>query len=676
MTENVPKDNLSIVKLSKYGVPIFKDNREKYREKIPHKKPKIHLFGKKLVTNDNHSNHVNNHVDSSTSLYKTSINNSIIDSAINGTDLNLNNLPSLSMSKLKIDTSRGFSSARSQRSQNTARNSSPTSFSTIEELEEEESPVLMPITDPNDFPSELQSMFVDNDIKDPNLIIDSNNIGTSHDEQIASSTNEFRALHTYSPLAVFEYPTPYDSEIKEYPEDQDPEFENEVIHYALHMPVQTPYEYMREIKNQDTSEKELHPIPSRKLITGNSKPSLMIVIDSESKPYESRNNSPKANSPSENNNTQSSNTPKKSKNSCFPIFNLIRNAFNRFKKKKQKSYITDIEMVRSLSQMGEMSACSSVSIAKSVSMDGFLAHKFYGFNSGKYVQDRITQEEFIHKKMKHPNIVQLVGKGEDNSLIFEYIDGQTLKSYITTNNPLPIEEIYRISKEILLGLHYIHSKGYVHGDFKSSNILLQKPDNTVKICDFGASMYVGKRIFKEATSENLRMGTPLYSAPETIIPDKNGKYKISKASDIFQFGLILYEMITGTSPFFEIGLDSYSVFDVINKLQNIYSTGDGPFIPTPRDNQIDTQILDIFYRCIIVDYRFRPTALELLSMLPKVKSILSSISGNSRTDTDESHGNETSSTTTSGNCNSDPNAHSDIPNTHSDIPNAHSDIPN
>eukprot|EP00818_Percolomonas_sp_WS_P008926 CAMPEP_0117443300 /NCGR_PEP_ID=MMETSP0759-20121206/4620_1 /TAXON_ID=63605 /ORGANISM="Percolomonas cosmopolitus, Strain WS" /LENGTH=1098 /DNA_ID=CAMNT_0005235263 /DNA_START=1028 /DNA_END=4321 /DNA_ORIENTATION=+ len=298
---------------------------------------------------------------------------------------------------------------------------------------------------------------------------------------------------------------------------------------------------------------------------------------------------------------------------CSFITKPIRNFINRYIFRKRKQHIIrDIEMVRSLSKADVMSTCSSVSLARTPSVDGLVAYKKYKSTGSEYAHKRVCQEEYIHRKMHHPNIVRLIGKGGDdqeNALVFEFIDGDNLQAYIQNNYPISLLEIRRIIYELLSAIHYIHRKGYVHGDLKSSNILLQIPENRVKVCDFGASAYIGNKSHVELDSGKLMMGTPLYSAPESIFADKEGKYKMSYASDIYQIGLILYELVSGRTPHHDIAGDSFSIFDVIMKLRRKYENGHMLEI-TPKMCS-DEQIVDFFNKCIGIDFKKRPSAREL-----------------------------------------------------------------
>ena len=145
--------------------------------------------------------------------------------------------------------------------------------------------------------------------------------------------------------------------------------------------------------------------------------------------------------------------------------------------------------------------------------------------------------------LSHPNIITIYDAGiyEDKTFIaMEYIEGKTLKELIDEDK-LTIERIKDISIQICEGLDEAHSKGITHRDIKPENILIDE-SGKVKIVDFGLAKI--KNVSKEITKESSTLGTIKYMSPEQI-----RNQKIDHRSDIWSFGVILYEMITGRYPF-------------------------------------------------------------------------------------------------------------------------------
>jgi len=145
--------------------------------------------------------------------------------------------------------------------------------------------------------------------------------------------------------------------------------------------------------------------------------------------------------------------------------------------------------------------------------------------------------------LDHPNIatVHAIEEFEDTIFIcLGYYEGETLKELLDRGYKFSTEEIYSIIEQIALGLKEAHEAGVIHRDIKPANIFLTQ-NKQVKILDFGLSK-MHKSI--ELTQPNVVMGTASYMAPEQIVGEK-----VSQQSDLFSFGCVMYEIITGNKPF-------------------------------------------------------------------------------------------------------------------------------
>ncbi len=156
---------------------------------------------------------------------------------------------------------------------------------------------------------------------------------------------------------------------------------------------------------------------------------------------------------------------------------------------------------------------------------------------------RFLQEAEIGKSLHHPNIVEIFETGyvqQAHFISMEYLEGRTLKQYIAARKHLPTVEAVAIARQILKGLAEIHRHGIVHRDLKSSNIMVLK-GNKIKIMDFGLA-----RTFLLTTMSDGQsfVGTLSYMSPE-----QTTGMKVDQRSDLFSFGVILYEMIFGELPF-------------------------------------------------------------------------------------------------------------------------------
>ena len=157
---------------------------------------------------------------------------------------------------------------------------------------------------------------------------------------------------------------------------------------------------------------------------------------------------------------------------------------------------------------------------------------------------RFKQEAEMLCSLDHPGIVKFlnyVETAEGVFLIMEYVKGMTLENFISKKNGLIVEsKAYPLICEILDAFAYAHSKGIVHRDIKSSNIIIQD-DGHIKIMDFGIAQIVSEA---NVTDSKAIMGTPAYMSPEQIY----GK-DIDARSDIYSIGVLIHNMLTGRAPY-------------------------------------------------------------------------------------------------------------------------------
>lgn len=150
-------------------------------------------------------------------------------------------------------------------------------------------------------------------------------------------------------------------------------------------------------------------------------------------------------------------------------------------------------------------------------------------------------ESTIH--LSHPNIVSVLDVDESDEyhlLVTEVVNGPTLKEYIRDNHPVPLDEAVRIAGMILQGIRHAHHAGIMHRDIKPQNILLDEY-NRVKITDFGIAKALSET---RLTETNQVMGSVQYISPEQA----KGR-QTDERTDIYSFGIVLYELLTGRLPF-------------------------------------------------------------------------------------------------------------------------------
>jgi non-specific serine/threonine protein kinase len=163
--------------------------------------------------------------------------------------------------------------------------------------------------------------------------------------------------------------------------------------------------------------------------------------------------------------------------------------------------------------------------------------------------ERFSREARTLARLSHPNVATVFDLGEHegrNFLVMEYVEGETLQA-VLQRGPLPIEEALVVAVQVAEGLAAAHGQGVVHRDLKPGNVIRTR-EGRVKILDFGlAKAIAGGAAGGTATQLTLEqhvVGTPGYMSPEQL----RGR-TVDARSDIFAFGVLLYEMLCGTRPF-------------------------------------------------------------------------------------------------------------------------------
>jgi len=170
--------------------------------------------------------------------------------------------------------------------------------------------------------------------------------------------------------------------------------------------------------------------------------------------------------------------------------------------------------------------------------------------------DLVEQEEFLTRfrrearavsGLRHANIVQVFDFDVQDDfyyMVMELLEGDTLRArlsnYRSNGQRMPLPEVLRITTDVLNGLEYAHGEGIIHRDIKPANIMLTKKGQAV-LTDFGIAQIVGTT---QVTVSGALMGTLSYMAPEQGL-----KGITDVRSDIYSLGIVLYEMLTGYTPF-------------------------------------------------------------------------------------------------------------------------------
>jgi serine/threonine-protein kinase len=160
--------------------------------------------------------------------------------------------------------------------------------------------------------------------------------------------------------------------------------------------------------------------------------------------------------------------------------------------------------------------------------------------------ERFLKEIAVTASLQHPHILPLFDSGSAGGLLYyvmPYVEGETLRSRLAREGPLPVNEAVRLAREIADALDHAHARGVVHRDVKPENVLLQ--GGHALVADFGIALAIQEAGGERITRTGLALGTPQYMAPEQA----SGEREIDARADVYALGAVLYEMLAGEPPF-------------------------------------------------------------------------------------------------------------------------------
>ena len=200
---------------------------------------------------------------------------------------------------------------------------------------------------------------------------------------------------------------------------------------------------------------------------------------------------------------------------------------------------------RIIEQLGQ-GGMATVYKAYHASLDRYVAIKALhpAFNQEVAFESRFQREARVVAKLEHPNIVPVYDYAEHEKrpyLVMKFIEGITLKARMD-QGPLSSDEVVRVVEAVGAALAYAHKQGVLHRDIKPSNVLLAT-DGQIYLADFGLARMA--QAGESTLSSDSIMGTPQYISPEQAM----GKSDLDQRTDLYSFGVMLYEMVVGKVPF-------------------------------------------------------------------------------------------------------------------------------
>ncbi len=225
----------------------------------------------------------------------------------------------------------------------------------------------------------------------------------------------------------------------------------------------------------------------------------------------------------------------------------------------------------------------------------------------KTTVERFKNELKLARKIVHKSVGRVYDLNEDRGTFYitlEYVRGEDLKAFIRSSGQMAVGTSLRVARQVAEGLAEAHKLGVVHRDLKPSNIMIDR-DGNARIMDFGIARLAGA---KGMTGGNVMIGTPEYMSPEQV----EGK-EADPGTDLYSFGVVLFEMLTGRLPF-----EGETALSVAVKQRS-----EPPPDPRKLNPQIPDELNRVILKCLEKsrEERYR-SAEEVLADLARVEQSL------------------------------------------------------
>jgi len=236
---------------------------------------------------------------------------------------------------------------------------------------------------------------------------------------------------------------------------------------------------------------------------------------------------------------------------------------------------------RIIEQLGQ-GGMATVFKAYHAALDRYVAIKVLhpAFKEEPNFLSRFQREARVVARLEHQNIVPIYDFAEHKGqpyLVMKFIEGQTLKAHMN-EKPLTKEEAVQIVDDVGGALAYAHKQGVLHRDVKPSNVLLS-PEGSIYLADFGLARMA--QAGASTLSKDVMLGTPQYISPE----QGQGVRDLDQGTDIYSFGVLLYEMVVGRVPF-----NADTPFSIIH--DHIYT-------PLPLPSTVNPNVPEVVERVLL-----------------------------------------------------------------------------